>query len=171
MARQRLVLVLIALLANVAAIAVAASSADASISDRQVNAKFPYDSLGTSAIACPSTSDCIAGAQTPDPADGVFATTEALASGKAYRWGRATGAGPVAPAPTVVRGVRGTIVQMATSNAATYVLRSDGSVWAWGSNRYGALGNDSGKNSYNTAVKVSFPQGVNRPGFRDCPVY
>ena len=51
-------------------------------------------------------------------------------------------------------------MQMATSNAATYVLTANGEVWAWGANGLGELGNGTIANSYDTAVEVSFPAGV-----------
>jgi alpha-tubulin suppressor-like RCC1 family protein len=62
--------------------------------------------------------------------------------------------------PTVVAGIKGLIVQIATSNSDGYALGSNGTVWAWGVNSYGELG--SGRlTPYETkAVKVDFPAGV-----------
>jgi alpha-tubulin suppressor-like RCC1 family protein len=62
--------------------------------------------------------------------------------------------------PTIVRGITGTVVQIATSNSDGYALTSDGTVWAWGVASYGELG-DGKISSYSTrAVKVGFPAGV-----------
>ena len=80
--------------------------------------------------------------------------------GTPYRWGRDSHKDPVTSVPTAVAGVPGTIVQMATSNGATYVLTSAGEVWAWGSNEFGELGDGTMTDSYNTAVEVNFPAGV-----------
>jgi alpha-tubulin suppressor-like RCC1 family protein len=62
--------------------------------------------------------------------------------------------------PRLVPGIRGTVVQIATSNAATYALTSDGSVWAWGAGSQGELGNGSTAAVASTAVKVQFRAGV-----------
>ena len=62
--------------------------------------------------------------------------------------------------PTVVVGIEGVIVQIATSNSDGYALSSNGTVWAWGVNSYGELG-DGQLTPYETeAVKVDFPVGV-----------
>jgi alpha-tubulin suppressor-like RCC1 family protein len=62
--------------------------------------------------------------------------------------------------PTVVTGITGTVVQIATSNSDGYALTSAGTVWAWGVGSYGELG-DGATSAYVTrAVKVSFPAGV-----------
>ena len=41
---------------------------------------------------------------------------------------------------TLVDGIPGTIVQISTSNSASYALTKNGEVWAWGVGRGGALG-------------------------------
>jgi alpha-tubulin suppressor-like RCC1 family protein len=62
--------------------------------------------------------------------------------------------------PTVVGGISGEVVQIATSNSDGYALTSSGAVWAWGVGNYGELG-DGKTPSYKTrAVKVEFPTGV-----------
>ena len=80
--------------------------------------------------------------------------------GTPYRWGRDSRNDAVHSVPSAVAGVAGKIVQLATSNAATYVLTSDGTVWAWGENEYGELGDGTTTSSFGTAVKVSFPTSV-----------
>lgn len=81
-----------------------------------------------------------------------------------YRFGVVGNRGKIAQLerdkPTVVAGIKGEVVQIATSNSDGYALTSSGTVWAWGVASYGELGN--GKTSpYSTrAVKVSFPHGV-----------
>ena len=81
-----------------------------------------------------------------------------------YRFGVVGNRGKVAQlerdTPTVVAGISGTVVQIATSNSDGYALTSDGGVWAWGVGNAGELG-DGKTPSYDTAaVKVLFPAGV-----------
>ena len=61
---------------------------------------------------------------------------------------------------TPISGIPGKIVQISTSNAATYALTSTGEVWAWGAGEFGALGNGSAPSYQPTPVKVTFPKGV-----------
>ena len=61
---------------------------------------------------------------------------------------------------TAVEGVPGTIVQISTSNSASYALTKTGEVWAWGVGRGGAFGNGTQPRSAITPVKVQFPAGV-----------
>jgi alpha-tubulin suppressor-like RCC1 family protein len=81
-----------------------------------------------------------------------------------YRFGVVGNRGKIAQlernTPTVVTGIKGVIVQIATSNSDGYALGSNGTVWAWGVNSYGELG-DGQLATYETkAVKVDFPAGV-----------
>jgi alpha-tubulin suppressor-like RCC1 family protein len=81
-----------------------------------------------------------------------------------YRFGVVGNRGKIAQLerdrPTVVAGIEGPIVQIATSNSDGYALGSNGTVWAWGVNSYGELG-DGQTTPYETkAVKVDVPAGV-----------
>jgi len=81
-----------------------------------------------------------------------------------YRFGVVGNNGKIAQLernrPTVVAGIKGVIVQIATSNSDGYALGSNGTVWAWGVNSYGELG-DGQITPYETkAVKIDFPAGV-----------
>jgi alpha-tubulin suppressor-like RCC1 family protein len=81
-----------------------------------------------------------------------------------YRFGVVGNRGKIAQlersTPTLVAGVKGVIVQIATSNSDGYALTSNGTVWAWGVNSSGELG-DGQLTPYETeAVKVDFPVGV-----------
>ncbi|MGH9046032.1 MAG: hypothetical protein ACRDVW_01835, partial [Acidimicrobiales bacterium] len=62
--------------------------------------------------------------------------------------------------PTPIRGIRGAVVQIATSNSTTYALTSTGAVWAWGIGSNGELGNGSTTMYASNAVRVDFPKGV-----------
>ena len=62
--------------------------------------------------------------------------------------------------PNPVSGIRGRVVQIATSNSDGYALTSSGSVWAWGVASYGELGNGTQSDYSIRAVKVDFPAGV-----------
>jgi alpha-tubulin suppressor-like RCC1 family protein len=99
-------------------------------------------------------------------AAGPTATPTATASvtTAVYRFGVVGNQGEIAPlergTPTVVAGISGTVIQIATSNSDGYALTSAGTVWAWGVGSYGELG-DGATSAYSTrAVKVSFPAGV-----------
>jgi alpha-tubulin suppressor-like RCC1 family protein len=81
-----------------------------------------------------------------------------------YRFGVVGNRGKIAQLernrPTIVAGIKGVIIQIATSNSDGYALSSNGTVWAWGVNSYGELG-DGQTTPYETkAVKVDFPAGV-----------
>jgi alpha-tubulin suppressor-like RCC1 family protein len=62
--------------------------------------------------------------------------------------------------PTPIRGIVGTVTQIATSNSTTYALTSTGTVWAWGVGSSGQLGNGSRPLYVRTAMEVDFPAGV-----------
>jgi alpha-tubulin suppressor-like RCC1 family protein len=54
----------------------------------------------------------------------------------------------------------GKVVQIGTANSNDYALMSDGSVYAWGMGTQGELGNGQVVNSFETPVRVDFPNGV-----------
>jgi alpha-tubulin suppressor-like RCC1 family protein len=54
----------------------------------------------------------------------------------------------------------GTVAQIGTSNSDEYALLTDGSVYAWGMNTQGQLGNGTHVNSFEGPVRVRFPSGV-----------
>jgi alpha-tubulin suppressor-like RCC1 family protein len=81
-----------------------------------------------------------------------------------YRWGVVGNKGAISQLqldrPTAIAGISGKIVQIATSNSDGYALNSAGSVYGWGVNSFGELG-DGRLTPYETrAVKVDFPTGV-----------
>jgi alpha-tubulin suppressor-like RCC1 family protein len=81
-----------------------------------------------------------------------------------YRFGVVGNKGKIAQLersrPTVVAGIKGVIVQIATSNSDGYALGSNGTVWAWGVNSYGELGSGQITPYETKAVKVDFPAGI-----------
>jgi alpha-tubulin suppressor-like RCC1 family protein len=81
-----------------------------------------------------------------------------------YRWGVPGSEGKIAQleltTPTAVTGIEGKVVQIATSNSDGYALTSTGTVWAWGVDNYGELGNGTTTLDKTQAVQVSFPAGV-----------
>lgn len=81
-----------------------------------------------------------------------------------YRFGVVGNRGKIAQlqldTPTLVAGITGRVVQIATSNSDGYARTADGAVWAWGVASYGELG-DGALSPYSTrAVKVAFPARV-----------
>ncbi|HLM86461.1 MAG TPA: hypothetical protein VK272_09790 [Solirubrobacteraceae bacterium] len=89
----------------------------------------------------------------------VFTLIAALpAQAQVTRWGDY--GGPVAESglATEVLGLEN-VTQIDAGNADGYAIESDGSVHAWGSGAFGALGNNTLRRS-DKAVKVSLPAGV-----------
>jgi alpha-tubulin suppressor-like RCC1 family protein len=64
-----------------------------------------------------------------------------------------------ASTPQLVPGISGTITQVATGWFHSLALGSDGSVWAWGDNQYGELGDGSTSQS-DTPVQVTGLSGI-----------
>src|SRR5271156_6148124 len=100
---------------------------------------------------------------------GTRSTTHTAASSVSnhpvvYTFGVAGTEGPVLQTqhekPTPIRGIEGTVTQIATSNSDTYALTSTGTVWAWGVGSNGELGNGATPLSVTRAVQVDFPGGV-----------
>lgn len=80
--------------------------------------------------------------------------TPALAGGSVMRWG-SFGLGTAAPVPTPVAGLSGVKAVLA-SNASSYALEANGTVWAWGNNRLGELGEEIPGSPF-AAVEVPLP--------------
>jgi len=100
------------------------------------------------------------------PAATPTATPTATASvtTAVYRFGVVGNQGKIAPleraTPTVVAGISGKVIQIATSNSDGYALTSSGAVWAWGVGSDGELGDGTTSAYVTHAVRVSFPAGV-----------
>jgi alpha-tubulin suppressor-like RCC1 family protein len=62
--------------------------------------------------------------------------------------------------PAPVPGIRGHVVQVASSNSDSYALTSNGTVWAWGVASLGELGDGRLVPYVTKAVRVTFPPGV-----------
>jgi alpha-tubulin suppressor-like RCC1 family protein len=81
-----------------------------------------------------------------------------------YRFGVVGNRGKIAQLeldkPTVVTGISGKVVQIATSNSDGYALTSNGAVWAWGVGSYGELGDGKTPAYVTTAVQVDFARGI-----------
>ncbi len=74
--------------------------------------------------------------------------------------GSPDGVGPVRWSPTIVHGLHGTVVQVATSNSDSYALTAAGAVYAWGAASQGELGNGTLGRVSARAVRVHLPAGV-----------
>lgn len=117
--------------------------------------------------------------QSPVPLQ-VFTDVASIATGSSYSlvlkndstvwaWGRnvsgqlgngtfSTGGCQCIPFPAQVAGLTG-VVAIAAASHQSYALKSDGTVWAWGNNFHGQLG-DSTTINRNTPVQVKFLTGV-----------
>ncbi len=115
--------------------------------------------LAASLAAC-SGGPAASATHTPSQA----ARTAQSAATSVYRFGVVGSNGKIAQleraTPTLVTGITGTVVQIATSNSDGYALTSAGTVWAWGVGTFGELGDGSTSASVTRAVRVSFPAGV-----------
>jgi len=109
------------------------------------------------ALAVGLTACASAGTSTHPPGHVTPAST-------VYRFGVVGNQGKIAKlelgTPTVVSGVAGDVVQVATSNSDGYALTSAGQVWAWGVASYGELGDGQAVPYSTRAVRVDFPAGV-----------
>lgn len=76
-----------------------------------------------------------------------------------YGWG-STGCCVKNFTPVLVSGIPNPVVQIVTSNSATYALDSSGDVWAWGQDSDGQLGDGTLTQFVSTPVQVEFPAGV-----------
>ncbi len=74
--------------------------------------------------------------------------------------GSPDGVGPVRWSPAIVRGLHGTIIQVATSNSDSYALTAAGAVYAWGAASQGELGDGTLRQVSARAVRVHLPVGV-----------
>ena len=95
---------------------------------------------------------------------GTHTASHQSPSSVVYRFGVVGNRGAIAQlelsTATVVSGIRGEVVQIATSNSDGYALTSSGIVWAWGVNVYGELGDGTASPFDTRAAKVDFPAGV-----------
>jgi alpha-tubulin suppressor-like RCC1 family protein len=83
-----------------------------------------------------------------------------------YSWGDFGEDGHASPnvdSPTLVHSVPGTIQQIVATNAATYLLLTNGQVWAFGANDLGELGQGSTSAYTMTPVQVPLPPIVSLP--------
>jgi len=96
-----------------------------------------------------------------------MSAASATSASEVYRWGDYNaGTSEGRPAPV---GTLSSVVAVNASNSSSYVLQcvgghsacpSDGTVWAFGENTNGQLGNGTTTGSLKTPVQVEFPSGV-----------
>jgi len=120
--------------------------------------------LALALAACGGTPAKTTTPSSTTPALAPTDTSDTTAATSVYRFGVVGNRGKIAQleraTPTVVAGITGTVVQIATSNSDGYALTSAGTVWAWGVGSYGELGNGTTSAYVTRAVRVSFPAGV-----------
>lgn len=116
--------------------------------------------VGVTPLALIGLTACASASTTAHPSGAGTAASGTVV----YTFGVAGTRGPVPQTlhekPTPIRGIVGSVIQIATSNSDTYALTSAGTVWAWGVGSYDELGNGSTPAYVRTAAKVDFPKGV-----------
>lgn len=104
------------------------------------------------------------GASTVGPQQSGYPSVSAANRGHVYTFGWLGGPGPktqiINRAPAGVRGIQGTVIEVATTNSDSYALTSTGTVWAWGTGRHGQLGNGRSLTVARRALRVHLPAGV-----------
>jgi alpha-tubulin suppressor-like RCC1 family protein len=100
---------------------------------------------------------CPAGAQTPDGGQSSVSTVAAWGSNREGQLGDGTTTN--SSTPVQVHGLSGVTAAIAGGEDHSVALRSDGTVWAWGGNLYGQLGDGTTTNS-STPVQVRGLSGV-----------
>jgi len=88
----------------------------------------------------------------------VVSVFSASAFAAVKQWGSDAGAHSL-PLPTVVESLEN-VTAVDASNLSDYVLESNGTIWAFGENGDGELGDGLSSPSLMSAVQVSFPAGV-----------
>jgi len=108
-----------------------------------------YGQLGDGGTADRSTPNSVGGVLASDVvslSSGSFHTCAVKADGSAWCWGYnlkgRLGDGTLTSrsAPTAVSGLSSGVTQISAGGHQTCALKSDGSVWCWGSNQYGQIG-------------------------------
>jgi alpha-tubulin suppressor-like RCC1 family protein len=92
-------------------------------------------------------------------ARGSASAMPSVSGGTAAFWGSFAGGRTHYLSPVDVS-LPAPVAEIATSNSTAYALLTNGSVYAWGTGTRGELGDGRTRNSFTTAVRVSFPAGV-----------
>ena len=68
--------------------------------------------------------------------------------------------------PGEVAGLGGTVTEVAAGDYTSFAIRTDGSLWVWGSNQYGARGDGTKGGEIAAPVRVPVPVQITRPSRR-----
>ena len=113
--------------------------------------------IGSLVIAAASLAAC-SGGRHATPSTSGPSSSVATRHSNVYTFGVVGTSGKVLQlehtTPTLVSGITGTVVQIATSNSDSYALTSAGTVFAWGVGSSGQLGDGSTIDFMSVAVKV-----------------
>lgn len=74
--------------------------------------------------------------------------------------GNGSNAGTSTP---VAANLGGSVTEIASGDYTSFAVKSDGTLWVWGSNQYGARGDGSSGDSISTPVQVSIPAPITSP--------
>jgi alpha-tubulin suppressor-like RCC1 family protein len=92
----------------------------------------------------------------------VFANRRVSASGQNV-FGQ-LGTPPSPPPPTPISSLDNAVTEVAAGDYTSFAVKTDGSLWVWGSNQYGARGDGSSGESLTIPVQVPIPVRITTPG-------
>jgi alpha-tubulin suppressor-like RCC1 family protein len=90
--------------------------------------------------------------------------TDRILKGAGYNYYGQVGTGSTTPyyipTPDPMEAVENVVTEVVAGEYTSFAVYSDGTLWMWGSNAYGARGNGAVGGSITTPVQVPFPAGV-----------
>lgn len=130
--------------------------------NRAFASQRPVRSLGLGAAIVAGAALVLAACGSASPSTSTHGASKSRST--VYRWGVVGNKGAISELqldrPSVIAGIRGEVVQIATSNSDGYALTAGGAVYGWGVNSDGELGDGQLTPYETTAVRVRFPAGV-----------
>jgi alpha-tubulin suppressor-like RCC1 family protein len=93
----------------------------------------------------------------------VFANSSVNASGQNVNGQLGNGTLAATSAPTHIFSLDNTVMEVAAGDYTSFAVKTDGSLWVWGSNQYGARGDGTSGDNTTSPVQVPIPNRVTTP--------